>query len=616
MRFVVAIVAFVLAAAAIGLGVAQRTVLLGPASISSTVVTGDAPLTVVDAATLNANAGTQGIELGGEGDLVLAYGRTADVMAWVGDASYNEIGWDAEAQELTSRVVTGTEPSAEVPSPVGSDLWLREFTGTDTLTRKINAPEGISVIIAASPAAATATEEAAADGTATDETATTDGTATEGTTEAGAADVSEPLTLSITWPLDNSAPASGPLIIGGVVLLLGGLGAFLWALVHARGRRGPRRNVPKLPKRPKPPRLKPSKEPKASTGPQPELEADGRPRALGRRRPFLAAGAVLVGTLILAGCTTGEQPAPGASPTPGFETPPVAVTKGQFAAILVDVAQTVNDADAAADSNLAAQRLSGAALELRQANYTIRAADSAYSALAPVPDETVVITLPQQSDTWPRSVFGVVKPEGGSPVGMMLTQEAPRDNYKLSYLVSLVADVPDVPPTELGASFQSPSNNLGVLAPEAIAAAYGDILINDSASESYALFDADADPLREQIGKPFKDSRAAGFPASATIAFSSVPADDPVYAFTTNDNGQIVAVTLDDIETVTPVEAGAAVNPEGQVKALSGKAQSTRGIVATYGVQLLFYVPPVSEADAEIVLLGYAHGLVSAVEIS
>ncbi|HWH97391.1 MAG TPA: hypothetical protein VNS80_03410, partial [Pseudolysinimonas sp.] len=127
MRFVVAIVALVLAAAAIGLGVAQRTVLAGPASISSSVVTGDAPLTIIDAATLNANAGTQSIEIAGHGDIVLAYGRTADVMAWVGDASYNEIGWDAEAQELTTTVVTGSESAADVPSVIGSDLWLREF---------------------------------------------------------------------------------------------------------------------------------------------------------------------------------------------------------------------------------------------------------------------------------------------------------------------------------------------------------------------------------------------------------------------------------------------------------------------------------------------------------
>ena len=604
MRFVVAIVAFVLAAAAIGLGVAQRTILAGPASVSSTVVTGDAPLTVIDASTLNANAGTQGIEVEGDGDLVLAYGRTADVLAWVGESSYNEIGWDAESGELTSRLVAGSEPAEEVPSPVGSDLWLREFTGTDVLTRRLNAPEGISVIIAVAPAGTVAetTAEEAAPADESGETAPEDAAA-------------DPLTVGITWPLDNSAPFSGPLIIGGIVLLLGGLGAFLWALVHARGRRGPRRSTPKLPKRPKPPRLKPTKEPKTATGPVPQLEAAARPRG-GRRRSFVATGALLAGALVLAGCTTvTDQPTPLASETPGFDTPPVVVTKGQLASILVDVAATVADADAAGDAAIAGQRLTGAALDLRTANYTIRAADSAYGALPAVPDETLEVALPQQSESWPRAVFAVVKPESGAAVGMMLSQESPRENYKVAYLVTLVADIPDVPPTELGTALLPPSNNLALVEPEALAAAYGDVLVNDEASESADLFQAEGDSLRELIGKPYKDRRSAELPTSATIEFTSAPGDDPVYAFTTNDTGQIVAVSLDDIETVRPVEAGAAVNPSGQVKALSGKAQSTRGIVATYGVQLLFYVPPVSEEDGKVVLLGYAHGLVAAAEV-
>ncbi len=124
-------------------------------------------MTVIDAATLNANAGTQGIEVTGPGDLMLAYGRTSDVLAWIGDASYNNVGWDPESQELTSKVVSGSEDAADVPSPVGSDLWLREFTGTELLTRKINAPDGISVIIAVDTSNAPAAGADATDATAT-----------------------------------------------------------------------------------------------------------------------------------------------------------------------------------------------------------------------------------------------------------------------------------------------------------------------------------------------------------------------------------------------------------------------------------------------------------------
>ena len=79
-------------------------------------------------------------------------------------------------------------------------------------------------------------------------------------------------------------------------------------------------------------------------------------------------------------------------------------------------------------------------------------------------------------------------------------------------------------------------------------------------------------------------------------------------------NRELVAVNLYETTTVAPVEAGAAVNPTGQVKALSGLAISTKGIVATYSDQLLFYVPPAG-SNAKIVLLGYSVGLVQAQEL-
>lgn len=574
MRFVIAVVALVLAAAGIGLGVAQRTILAGPDSLSSEVSTAAAPLTLIDGATLNANAGTQALEVAGEGTILLAYGRTADVRAWIGDASYNEVTWDAEAGELQTRLVAGTE--TVVPNPAGSDLWVREFSGDDLLTRKINAPSDISVLIAA------------------------DG------------EQPAPADIRITWPLDNSAPLSGPLIIAGVVLALLGLAAFLWALVHQRGRRGPRRSTPRMPKPPKPPKLTARR----SRGLAPELEVTlpRRPGA-GRRRAFVAASGLALGALLLSGCSTGSAaPAPTPTPTNPLATIPVAVTADQFARIVTSAAATVAEADAAGDATLAAERLTGAALALRTANYKIRKADAKVAALAPIPDASIEITLPRQTDVWPRTVFGVVRATDGSAMGLMFTQESPRENYKIAYAVSLVADVPDVAPVEIGAPQLDPTNTFGIVAPDALAAAYGSILIQGEESPSYALFRAEGDTLREAIGFDAKEARRTALPSSARIRFTNGPGDSEPIAFGTNDSGQIVAVLLDDVETVTPVEAGAAINPLGQVKALSGKTQSTRGIRAVYGVQLLLYVPPAGSSE-QIVLLGYAQGLVSATEV-
>jgi hypothetical protein len=53
------------------------------------------------------------------------------------------------------------------------------------------------------------------------------------------------------------------------------------------------------------------------------------------------------------------------------------------------------------------------------------------------------------------------------------------------------------------------------------------------------------------------------------------------------------------------------------VKALSGSARSTKGVTATYGVQLLFYVPgSSSDAGGTIQLLGFSQGLIAAKEVN
>ena len=613
MRFVIAIVLFVVAFVAIGFGIAQRTILAGADSFSTQVSTGTAPITVVDGAALNALSGTQTVTVTGEGDIFLAYGRTTDVIAWIDDLAYNPVTFDPDSLQLATTTVPGggtsgvgetaiptpppVDPSAspvatpepqepelvafsgEVPDPRASDLWMQEFEGSDTLVRKINAPQDISLIIMSNgidPA---------------------------------------PAELSIAWPLDNSAPLSGPLIIGGIVALLAGLAAFLWALVNARRRRGPRRKQPRLPKAPQPKRLKRAPQRKAiTTG----------------RTGFVVASAVAV-SVALAGCTTGGGVlGSGLDPTPSPTSTdvgdannlkPVAVTAQQLGRIVDKLADTINAADAAKDPALAATRLDGPALELRTANYKITTADPALAAVSPFPDGKVEVVLPQQNDSWPRSVFTIVQPSDATvaPVGMMLMQEAPRENYKVHYLVTLEPGlvVPPVAPAQIGSVQLNSDNGLGLLQPDQLAAAYGQVLILGEEAPDFDKFDAETDTLRIDIGFDAKTKRKADLPATAKMEFSNAAGSEAPISFPTNDSGQIVAVVLNDTETVTPVEAGAAVNTPAVVKALSGVARTAKGITSTYGVQLLFYVPPVggSDTSAKIELLGFSQGLVSAAEV-
>jgi len=194
-------------------------------------------------------------------------------------------------------------------------------------------------------------------------------------------------------------------------------------------------------------------------------------------------------------------------------------------------------------------------------------------------------------------------------------QQSPRENYKVDYLMTLELDMPDVAPASLGAARLPNDNKLGILAPSDLASAYGDILIKGDASKKNDLFSATGDKLRTVVGHDYKQKTASQLPSTAAIAFSNGPGKSDPIAFGTNDSGQIVAVDLDDRETVTPTEAGAAIDPFPAAQALSGKTQSTKGIIATYGLQLLFYVPPVTDSNKKIQLLGFAQGLISATEV-
>lgn len=586
MRFVVAIVLFVVAFAGIGLGIAQRTILAGPDHVTAEVSTGSAPVTVIDGATLNALPGTQSVAATGSEQVFMAYGRTGDVLAWVGEADYNLVTWDAETQSLESELQSGTEES--VPNPAGSDLWVQEFDGVEELTRNINVPATASVLIVADG-------EAAA-----------------------------PSDLSITWPLDNSAPWSGPLVVGGGLALLLGLAAFVWALLHARRARGPRRKQPKqpkLPKPPKPPRLKPAKA-------RPALEAAPADRPRGRRRLFAATGVVLSAGLLLSGCSADDWPDlfPAATPTPVTTAPvdgaeeldPPAVTEPQLARIMERVAATVGEADAARNGDLAAQRLAGPALALRTANYTVLSKDAGQPALPPIPAGPVRVVLPQQVDIWPRTVFAVVKEEEATaaPVAVMLVQESPRENYKAHYVVTLEPSItlPKVAAPAVGAPRLSTDQTLGIVPPRDVAPAYADLLLRGAESEYAPLFE-EQDSLRAQIGVDYKAQRRSALPATAKIDFANRVGEEPPIAFGTVDSGQLVAVSIVETETVTPVEAGAAINPRDSVLALLGVSQTTKGVVAEYGVQVLFYVPPVGETDATVQLLGFSQGLIGAREV-
>jgi len=596
-RFVLAIVCFVLAAASIGLGIAQRTVFALPNETSASVTDIDtsAKVTVIDGETLNSFPRSQTVSISGAKTIFAAYGRTSDVNAWVGDVSRNDITMNDEG-EFVSTLTPGS--GEDLPSPEGSDLWYLDYTKDTALRITINVPEDVSLIIMS------------------------DGVAPA------------PSNVSVTWPLDNSTPWAMPLVVGGAIVLLLGLALLFWAITHMRSARGPRRRSQKMPKLPRQPRYKPSRvRPKAIEG-RPSKKAIEAPRGRRSSRAGMVAALpiVLVGSLLLGGCSTDflagtngtDQPVASASPKADADAVAVespAVTKPQASRIIARISAITTEADVDRDAEVAATRLAGPALDLRLANYKMRKADKTIKQLSPIPAGPVELTLPQQSDAWPRTVFAIVQndvDEEGQKfyVAIVMIQDDARSQYKVHYAITLEpgAVIPKVASAEVGTGRLGNDIGLLTIAPSDLAMAYSDVLMKDTESENYDLFEAEGDSLRVSVGLAAKKAAQKKLPSTARLIYESALGNGQTVALTTNDNGALVAVNLNEIETVKAVEAGAAVNAPKSVKSLLGKSLSTKGIKATYGDQLLFYVPPI-ESGGKIVLLGYSQGLIAASEL-
>ena len=585
MRFVWAVTAFVLAALMIGAGIAQRTVFQGPKTQSQAIsVTGDAPYVLIDGAVLNSHDGSQTLRVQEDGTIFAAYGRTADLEAWLTPSDYTHITEDDG--EIASEAVSAKNPPAagsEPISPVGSDLWLDEFQQDDVLITPLQLPADMSLLVA-----------------------------TDGVEPA-------PSSLSLTWPTGATTPWAGSLIVGGSILLLGGIVLYILGVRHARRSRGPRRKGLPLPVT-EPIDLSVEEADKGVISATPSRRQLGP----GRRR-MVVVPAVAVSALLFAGCSADAWPQFGSTPTaspsasvvvPDDQGSPV-VTQAQAERILARVSEGVAAADEAKDPAAAALRLTGPALATRETAYTLKDVPDA-PVPAAVPASPVRVVLPEAYDQWPRTFFAVV--ETGTTTAdviMSLTQADPWSPYKLTNESELVADASlNLAPTYVGAVAIDPESPFLTLPPNEVAAAYADIITNGDASTYADLFDASSDPFRTLVAQN-RAERMDAFNQTAaqtgTLTFSaSAGAEEPI-SLATLDSGAIVAVTVNETDTVVPTNTDAVIKLDNNplVQTLTGVTQSSTGFTTTYLDQLFFFVPSQSSSK-RIQLLGYSSAILDA----
>lgn len=664
MRFVWAVLAFVLAALLIGAGIAQRTVFLGPKTQQVSVTIDDpAPYALIDGAVLRTKPGAQTLVVRGEGEIFAAYGRTADLQAWLSDTTYTDITTD-DAGEFLVRTIE-PEPAAEEPSdaeetpadqeapaeettpedeeaatpgrnPAGSDLWLDQFTAEDLLTADMQLPDGMSVLIAR-----------------------------DGTENA-------PDSISVSWPLDNATPWAGPLMVAGGVVMAVGILLYILAIRHQRRGRGPRRKGlgPLPPTEPIDMELLAAARRDAlpagaeASDDEMEIEAEIVPEEPGedtaqaepsasdsgasdsgtmrRTRLRLALPALGLSLAMLTGCTPESWPQSGPTPTPSPTETVItpenqqapAVTEAQAQRILQEIADTVAQADETLDADLLATRMSGAPLTERKTDYALRGALPERSAPAAIPTDKVSILLPQAFDGWPRTVLMLTEaepeptptatpaegeeaaaeePTTPAPVILTMVQESPWEPYKLTYMAEMqaAAELPGVAPAWLGTQLIPPASPFLSLAPEKLPAAFVDLVDKGAESEFASTFDETTQKLaesirasRQTIVQGLADSGAA---STSSTAFAAKTTDFAPISLGTLDSGAIVSIAVIDTEKVTPTTSDAVIRlgENAEAKALTGVTESAKGFETQYSMQLFFSVP--SQGSTEPVRLLAAH---------
>lgn len=610
MRFVWAVAAFVLAAVLIGAGIAQRTVFYGPSTQSAEIAdSGANRFTLIDGAVLTELPGTQTLRVAGDDGAFVAYGRTADLQAWLSDQSYSAVttgeggelvtstidpepaadtGTDADGTEATDAdadAAASADDEAAGRDPRGSDLWLGEYSDDGALSVPLQLPSSMSVLVAS-----------------------------DGTADA-------PADVRITWDVSQTTPWAGPLMLLGGFALVAGIVLYILAIRHDRRSRGPRRKAP--------PPLPETQPIDVATAQAEKGVISESPSRRSRRRSFIAVPALAIGAVLLAGCSADAWPDLVGTPTPTATAAVVdaddqqapAVTEAQAQAILARISDTVAQADEARDGTLAATRLTGAALAERNTNYTLRGSLADLAALPAIPAEPTQIILPQAYDEWPRTVMAVVQKDGADgPVStiMFLTQADPWSEYKLAYLGDLLGSVemPDLAPAYIGASQVPPASSFLSIAPDQLAGAYADLLNSGTESRFAALFDEQTDLFSQSVASNRQERRDAFNQTGAetgTIEFAAQAGTQTPLALATLESGAIVAVDVNEVDTVTPNSGDVVIkldnNPTAQ--ALTGVSESATGVSSTYADQLIFYVPAQGSSD-KIRLLGYTSNILEA----
>ncbi|ALO66422.1 hypothetical protein AS189_07855 [Arthrobacter alpinus] len=260
----------------------------------------------------------------------------------------------------------------------------------------------------------------------------------------------------------------------------------------------------------------------------------------------------------------------------------------QVQRIATAVATAVAAGDDAKNAKELETRVSGMALETREANYKIRAKVAKQAAMEPVNASKLLANVVTTTATWPRSALLVTQGENNAlPQLLTLVQASPRENYKMVNATPLLPGqtFPKVDKEGTKEIALDSSDGLTMSPADAIAALSDRLTKSDSKFKDTfndSVYIQSVLDTQATITKEAKD---------ATYVFSHKAATDAAVNLRTADGGVMVVVGYNFGITGTS-KANATLTVGDDAAVFTGGKETTTGFSLNYAEPVVMYIPP------------------------
>ena len=334
-----------------------------------------------------------------------------------------------------------------------------------------------------------------------------------------------------------------------------------------------------------------------------------------RRIRRVAAGLAVALAGTLAACA--PEPVPVFTPPVVPEIAPPVINEEQATTIFQSVEDAIAAGDATLDVEALRPRVSSLALETRQAEYQLQTATGGTRMPQQLWTDSEIFVI-SATDTWPRSVLAMSSPKEGTTVRLYLglVQDGPRDPYRLVAWSRLLPglETPTVASSDVGsAPLTADSTGFKVTPTEAVAH-LADVLSNPASAFAPEFA---PDVFREVYAAELASlgSQVTAEGAAVGEVTSSTAPGPVVFAIASAEGGAIIMASVDSTVTMRKTVAGAILNPGAELASLGGTDPIAGAMVATYKQMVTIYVPPASQPEQLIQVLGAERVLTSVTRV-